>query len=35
MNDDKINEGIRRLAEVINGELTKTYKEEPIIQEGV
>jgi len=33
--DDTIKEGIRRLAEVIKDELSKTYKEEPVIQEGV
>ncbi len=34
--DDKIiKEGIRRLADVINDELAKTYKEEPVVQEGV
>jgi len=33
--DETIKEGIRRLAEVINDELATTYKEEPVLQEGV
>ncbi len=34
--DDKaIKEGIRRLAEVINDELATTYREKPVLQEGV
>jgi len=33
--DETIKEGIRRLAEVINDELATTYREEPVLQEGV
>lgn len=33
--NETIKEGIRRLAEVINDELATTYKEKPVLQEGV
>jgi len=33
--DETIKIGIRRLAEVINAELTETYEEEPFAPEGV
>ena len=33
--DESITEGIRRLAEVIKDEIATTYKEKPVLQEGV
>lgn len=33
--DESIKEGIRRLAEVVKGELSTTYKDKPVLQEGV
>ncbi len=33
--DEAIEEGVRRLAEVIKEELASTYEEEPLLAEGV